>query len=120
MSEEDYFVQLVSKVESDHDPEAWGDGGYACGRFQDHARYYADWGPLKSDFGGRERSWDWCFEFACRKFFRVARAHKPTATLLEIGMARHLHGAVVWTGLDDAYEASWLKAEQLLVKPDAT
>jgi hypothetical protein len=63
-------------------------------------------------FLGRERSWDWCFEHAARKFYRAARLARGTASLLEIGMARHLHGQIIWSGWDPVYERQWREAEK--------
>jgi hypothetical protein len=116
MNEVERFLAITGMVESDNDPEAWGDGGFACGRYQDHASYYESWGPKKEDFKGKERSWDWCFEFAARKFFLVARVHKPDATLLQIGMARHLHGQIIWAGNDPAYATRWQACAEVVEK----
>jgi hypothetical protein len=116
MSEEDTFVEIVSLVESRDHTEAWGDDGYAVGRFQQHARFYCDWGPQREDFDGVERSWDWCFEFACRKYFKRARAEWPNFTLLQIGMYLHLHGSLTAEGWDEFYATSWLWAAAHVVK----
>lgn len=115
MTEEDRFIQIVAMVESDNRPLRWGDSGRAIGRFQDHPSYYARWGPTEADFGGVERSWDWCFEFAARNFFAAARAHSPGKTLAEIGMARHLHGQLRWDGGDEFYRQRWASVEKRLV-----
>jgi hypothetical protein len=112
MTEEDRFIKICGRAESNNNPQAWGDGGNAVGRFQDHASYYLSWGPKNADFGGHERSWDWCFEFAARRFFRAARAAQKDAGLTEIAMARHLHGQLRWDGWDDAYEKHWLLSEK--------
>lgn len=114
ISEETRFVQIVAYVESNANPEAWGDHGHAVGRFQDHARYYDKWGPKGEDFGGVEQTWNWCFEFACRKFFRAARAKWPHFSLLQIGMYRHLHGQLDCSGWDLAYEKRWLEVENAI------
>jgi len=108
MTDEDRFIHLVGLVESNNHPFAWGDHGYAVGRFQDHPSYYATWGPHASEFGGHERPWDWCFEQAARRFFRAARMAHPEANLLAIAMARHLHGQLVWTEWDPVYQKQWI------------
>ena len=106
---EDAFVLRVARVESDRNPRAWGDNDYAVGQWQDHASYYASWGPKIADFGGEERSWNWCFEFAIRRFFRAARQMYPGMTDLQIAMARHLHGQIKLGGWDAAYVTKWNK-----------
>jgi len=116
MSDEDRFIKILALVESDDYPLAWGDSGFAVGRYQQHPRFYCDWGPKKDYFGNVERSWDWCFEHAARRFFRQARIVSPGATLSKIAMAYHLHGAVVWTGDDPAYAKRWAD-EELRLKP---
>jgi hypothetical protein len=118
MTEEDRFIEILGLVESDNGPRRWGDSGRACGRFQDHPSYYCTWGPIESDFGGQERTWDWAFEFASRAFFRAARAHSPGKTLAEIAMARHLHGQIRWDGADEFYAQRWRICE-LRVTPRA-
>jgi hypothetical protein len=112
MIEEERFIKILSRCESNDNPQAWGDSGRAVGRFQQHPSFYASWAPKPSDFGGRERSWDWCFEFAARRFFRAARAAQKDAGLAEIAMALHLHGQLRWDGWDDAYQTHWLLSEK--------
>jgi hypothetical protein len=101
---EDEFVHFIGLAESQDNWRAWGDDGFAVGRYQDHASYYATWGPKPADFAGEERTWDWCFNFAIRRFWRAARKFYSTKTGLEIAMARHLHGQLVFTGWDQEYE----------------
>jgi hypothetical protein len=112
MEEVDRFIKILSRCESNDNPQAWGDSGRACGRFQQHPSFYGSWGPQPNDFGGKERSWDWAFAWAARKFFKVARERFPTASVLEIAMALHLHGQLRWDGWDDAYEKHWLLSEK--------
>jgi hypothetical protein len=107
MEEVDRFIKILGQVESSDDPEAWGDSGRAAGRFQQHPSFYASWGPAPQDFRCQERTWDWAFEFAARRFFRIARATVPAKPMLAIAMALHLHGQVRWDGNDAVYAAKW-------------
>lgn len=107
---EEAFVAALAKTESEGNPKAWGDNGYACGRFQWHPSAFIAWYPQAHEFGGRERSWDWAFEQAVRKFFRAALADWPEATDLDIAMAFHEHGYVNWTGWDNVYAERFNKA----------
>lgn len=111
MTREDRFVQLVRHVESDNKPESWGDAGMASGAFQWHPSAFIAWFPQAHEFGGRERTWDWAFETALRKFFRAALADWSEATDAQIGMAYHLHGYIHWSGWDDGYAERWFEAE---------
>lgn len=107
---EDLFVAVISDIESGGNPLRWGDDGYACGRFQQHPSFYATWGPTVEEFERQERSWDWAFDVALRRYFRAAWADERLAKLgvftraRRIAMSYHLHGSLVWTGWDDAYE----------------
>lgn len=114
MSDEDYFLAVLAVTESRNDWRAWGDDGLACGRYQAHPSFYASWSPRPVDFGGVERSWDWCFEWAARRFFRACRFDKPAASLGQIAMAYHLHGQVIWIGFDARYDEEWRAAETIL------
>lgn len=107
---EDSFVAALAKTESNNNPEAWGDNGYACGAWQWHPSAFISWYPRAHEFGGRERSWDWAYEMAVRKFFTAALADWPEATDLDIAMAFHLHGQVNWTGWEDGYAARFRAA----------
>ena len=110
MTQEDRFVKIIGLMESSNNPRAWGDGELACGRFQWHPSAYATWGPKPEDFGGIERSWDWAFEFALRKFHRRAHTAFPDKFEVQIAMAWHLHGSRRWEGFDAAYGNLWLDA----------
>jgi hypothetical protein len=105
------FIAILGDTESHNYKEAWGDNGFACGRFQEHPSFYASWGPRPGDFGGVERSWHWCFEFAVRRFFAAATFDAPGASDGMIAMAYHLHGQVIWTGFDEDYKRKWDDAE---------
>ena len=111
MTREDRFVQIVRLVESNNKPEAWGDDGMACGAFQWHPSAFIAWYPQAHEFGNRERTWDWAFEMALRKFHRAALKDWPEATDLDVCMAYHLHGYVRWTGHDDHYAARFVEME---------
>jgi hypothetical protein len=113
-SDEKRFLTILSRAESNDTPTAWGDHEYAVGRYQDHPSYYATWGPKPADFGGVERSWDWCFTFAATAFFRAARRQRPTARLDEIAMIRHLHGQLRWSGWDAVYYNHWCETEHAI------
>lgn len=110
MNREERYIAIVSELESSNNPKAWGDDGFAVGRFQWHPSAYATWGPAPEDFGGHEQSWDWAFTQAKREFFRAAIEDRPTATDLEIAMAFHLHGQVRWEGWDQGYVTRWVAA----------
>lgn len=116
MSDEERFIKILALVESGDKPEAWGDALRACGRWQQHPSFYVNWGPRRDDFGSHDRTWDWCFELAARRFFRQARIHKRSATFQQIAMAYHLHGQIQWTGWDEAYAKRWALLEGT-VKP---
>lgn len=110
ITREDAFIAKLAKTESDGKPEAWGDHGFACGAWQWHPSAFIAWHPEAHEFGARERSWNWAFEQAVRKFFRAALMACPAATDLDIAMAFHLHGYVNWTGWDHAYAARFAAA----------
>lgn len=114
MTREDKFVAVIRMVESENKPEAWGDNGMACGAFQWHPSAFIAWYPQAHEFGGRERTWDWAFEMAVRKFFNAALADWSQATDADIGMAYHLHGYVNWDGWDEGYGTRWAAAEAKL------
>jgi hypothetical protein len=113
---EDRFVRAIGLLESKDDWRAWGDAGMACGRYQQHASFYATWGPTVGDFAGREQTWDWAFGVALRRYFRAAWPDESLATmqsparLLRIAMSYHLHGALVWSGWDETYADRFQRA----------
>ena len=110
---EDIFVEVLARQESANRPEIWGDDGYAVGRYQQHPSFYASWGPTIPDFDGREKSWDWAYETAVRRFFRAAwsderlAAMRPRERAARVAMSYHLHGSLVFSGWDDEYGARW-------------
>lgn len=99
--------RVLALVESANDPEAWGDSGRACGRYQMHPGFYVSWGPTILEFGGRELSWDEAFEIALSRFLEACERDRPTATDEQIAMAFHLHGQPRWDGWDDGYSQRW-------------
>ena len=114
------FLLILAECESGASAKAWGDGGYACGRYQQHPSFYASWCPSPGEFGGRERSWDWAFDMAVRRFYAACIADKPDASLTRIAMAYHLHGQVRWDGWDSAYLDRWLAAVKVIEARSAT
>jgi hypothetical protein len=110
MNREERYLAIMSRLESGDNPKAWGDEGFACGRYQWHPSAYQTWQPTPAEFHGKEHSWDWAFTEAKRKFFRTALEVKSDATDLEIAMAFHLHGQLRWEGWDQAYVSRWLAA----------
>lgn len=50
MASVDRFVAITALCESVDNPEAWGDDGRACGRWQIHPSAYASWGPKPHGF----------------------------------------------------------------------
>jgi hypothetical protein len=66
------FVDACALMESGENPEAWGDSGLACGQWQQHPSFFVTWGPKPRDFGEKEHSWDWAFEFAIDHYAETA------------------------------------------------
>ena len=113
---EDRFVTALAITESADQPRAWGDDGLACGRWQQHPSFYATWGPPRGWFRKQEKSWDWAYETAVRRFFRAAWSDERIADLIDqvrinkVAMAYHLHGSLVFVGWDEPYAARFARA----------
>lgn len=110
---EQWYLDALGKCESQDDPRAWGDDGYAVGRYQQHPSYYATWGPTVEEFDRQERSWDWAFRVAAARFFRAAWGDERLASMdvrdraARIAMSYHLHGSLVFSGWDSDYGTRW-------------
>lgn len=58
MTTVDQFLKALAVVESKDDPEAWGDGGQAMGRWQIHPARYADELKHTSTVAHNGDTWD--------------------------------------------------------------
>ena len=66
----DQFADVLAHVESADNPQAWGDAGRACGRWQQHPAFVAQWCPsMRWTLGMR---WDDVFREALREFYNAA------------------------------------------------
>jgi hypothetical protein len=106
------FLDALKATESGGSPDnAWGDGKMAIGPYQQHPSFYASWGPYPQDFGGRERTWLWAWEFAVNKFYSHAIVDvSGPKTPVQIAMAYHLHGQLRWDGWDNQYATDFQDA----------
>jgi hypothetical protein len=110
---EDKFVHAIALIESSDNWRAWSPSGVSMGRYQWEPRAWMTWQPTLVEWASNPDmlTWDQAGEFALRKFFRAALKNRPDATDVQIAMAFHLHGQVVWTGWDDNYATKFLAAE---------
>jgi hypothetical protein len=90
------FAKALALTESNDDALAWGDEGLACGRWQMHPAWVADWWPRAIQVNW---SWDRVFREALILFY-FAAAHRLSSPI-EIAMEFHLGRAAFERGDHD-------------------
>ena len=66
MNEFERFALALAWTESSNQETVWGDRGLACGRWQMHPAWYAEWADPAIQVGW---SWDRAFRAALRRFW---------------------------------------------------
>jgi hypothetical protein len=80
------FAHTLALTESFDDPEAWGDYGQACGRWQMHPAFYAQWHG-EAVLG---ETWDEEFKVALKRFWDAGQREDRSVAEMVAGF--HLHG----------------------------
>lgn len=84
----DQFSAVIAEVESRNNPRAWGDAGRACGQWQEHPAFVAQWFPSSRWTLGM--TWDDVFRNALREFYNAAVMDGVSDE--EAAQGFHMHG----------------------------
>lgn len=87
MTSVDQFLKALAVVESNDDPEAWGDGGQAMGRWQVHPGRLFDELARNDIHPSNAETWDQLVARVLRAIFTAA---PPTNPPVRVAMYWHL------------------------------
>lgn len=93
---------IIAAIESRGNPEAWGDDGMACGRWQEHPCFVQQW--IGQVTWSVRATWDDVFQAALLNFFDRASCHGISGLDAAIGF--HLHGQPVRASEQDRIDAA--------------
>lgn len=102
----DQFAAVIAEIESGNNPQAWGDAGRACGRYQQHPAFVAEWAP--SDKWVLGMTWDAVFHSALRAFY--AKAVADGVSDIEAAQGYNQHGQPRDPGDAPAYAKRFAEA----------